>query len=162
MRYPLPLEPARFPWIDRYPESRELELRQLTRELLSSDSDPTLELLKTKVKSYAHGELSHAEHILPALYELMESDESIRETPLPAAARPYQKATCGYWEGIKRALAMSLTSGTFLDSQFYAVESQSSTGLPKIRPIYFCSAVGFGSKLVIPTRSSGSIAFQRR
>jgi len=150
VRYPLLLRPVRFPRIYRYPELRELELRQLARALLSSDSDPTLEFLKTKVKSYAHGELPHAEHILPALYELMESDESVRETPLPAVASSYLEATCEDWEGIKRALTMSLTSGTFLDCQFYAVESRSSTGLPKIRPIYFCSRVGgcFGSKLV--------------
>ena len=129
---------------------RELELRQLARVLISSDSGPTLELLKAKIKSYAHGELPHAENIIPALYELMESDESIKETPLPTAASQDQQATGGDWEGLKRTLTESLTSGTFLDSQFYAVESRSSTGLPKIRPIYFCSTVGdsFASKLV--------------
>jgi hypothetical protein len=134
--------------INRYPELRELELRQLARVLLSSDSGPTLELLRTKVKSYAHGELWHAEDILPALYEFMESDESIKETSLPVP--PNQQATGGDWEGLKKALTSSLTSGTFLDSQFYAVDSRSSTSLPKIRPIYFCSAVGgnFVSKLV--------------
>jgi len=108
-------------------------------------------LLKAKVKSYGHGELSHAEHVLPALYELMESDESVEETPLPAAApRNNQQATGGDWEGLKRALTSSLTSGTFLDSQFYAVESRSSTGLPKILPVYFCSTVAgsFTSMLV--------------
>jgi hypothetical protein len=138
------------PTINRYPELRELELRQLARVLLSSDSGPTLELLRTKVKSYAHGELPHAEDILPALYELMEGDESIEETPLPAAAPPNQRVTGGDWEGLKRALTSSLTSGTFLDSQFYAVESRSSTGPPKIRPVYFCGEVGdsFASKLV--------------
>jgi len=136
---------------------RELELRQLARVLLSSDSGPTLGLLKTKIKSYGHGESPHAEDILPTLYELMESDESVKETPLPAAAPPNEEATGGDWEGLKRALTSSLTSGTFLDSQFYAVESRSSTGLPKIRPVYFCSTVAgsFASKLVAresPTR----------
>ena len=118
--------------------------------LLSSDSGPTLGLLKAKVKSYAHGELLHAEDILPALYELMESDESVKEISLPAAALPNQQVMGGDWEGLKKALISSLTSGTFLDSQFYAVESRSSTGLPKIRPIYFCSTVdgSFASKLV--------------
>ena len=118
--------------------------------LLSSNPGPALELLKTKVKGYAHGELPHAEHVLPALYELMESDESVEET-LPTAAAPLnQETTDGDWEGLKKALTSSLTSGTFLDSQFYAVESRSSTGLPKIRPVYFCSTVGgsFVSKLV--------------
>ena len=150
VRYPPLLRPVRFPRIDRYPELRELELRQLARVLLSSDSGPTLDLLKTKVKSYTHGGLPHAEDILPALYELMESDESVKETPLPAVAPPNQQAAGGDWEGLKKALTSSLTSGTFLDSQLYAVESRSSIGLPKIRPIYFCSKVGgsFMSELV--------------
>ena len=118
--------------------------------LLSSDSGPTLESLKAKINSYAHGELAHAEHIFPALYELMESDESVKETPLPAAAPPNHQATGGDWEGLKKALTSSLISGTFLDSQFYAAESRFSTGLQKIRPVYFCSTVGgsFTSKLV--------------
>ena len=139
-----------FPRIDRYPELRELELRQLARALLSSDSGPTLGLLKANIKSYAHGKLPHAEHILPALYELMESDESVKETPFFINASPTQQATGRDWDGLKKALTSSLTSGTFLDSQFYAVESRSSTSLPKIRPIYFCSTVGgsFTSKLV--------------
>jgi len=128
---------------------RQLELRQLARVLLSSDSGPTLGFLKTKIKSYGHGELPHTEDILPALYELMESDESVKDTPPATAAPPNQKATGIDWEGLKKALTSSLTSGTFLDSQFYAVESRSSAGLPKIRPIYFCSRVGgsFASKL---------------
>jgi len=121
---------------------RQLELRQLARMLLSSDPDPTLGLLKTKIKSYGHGEFPHAEDILPDLYELMENDESVKETPFPEAVQPSQQVTDGDWEGLKKALARSLTSGTFLDSQFYAVESRSSTGLPKIRPVYFCSTVG--------------------
>ena len=140
----LSLGPIRFPWIDRYPELRELELRKLARVLLSSDSGPELGLLKAKIKAYAHGELPHAENILPALYDLMESDESVKELPVPMAILPDKQATGGDWEGLKRALTSSLTSGTFLDSQFYAVESRPSTGLPKIRPVYFCSKVGKG------------------
>ena len=150
MRYPLSLRPIRLPQIDRYPELRELELRQLARVLLSSDPGPTLEFLKMKIKGCAHGELPYAENIIPALYELMENDESVKETPVPVATSPDQHATDGDWEGLKRALTSSLMSGTFLDSQFYAVGSRSSTGLPKIRPVYFCSAVGgsFASKLL--------------
>ena len=125
--------------------------------LLSSKSGPTLGLLRAKVRSYAHGEFPHAEHVLPALYELMESDESVEKTPLPVAAPLNNEATGGDWEGLKRALTSSLTSGTFLDSQFYTAVSKSSTGLPKVRPIYFCSTVAgsFVSKLVArksPTR----------
>ena len=123
---------------------RELELRKLAQVLLSSDPDPTLGLLKAKVESYAHGELPHAEHVLSALYELMESDESVEETPVPAATPFNEEVTGGDWEELTRALTSSLTSGTFIDSQFYAVESRSSTGLPKVRPIYFCSMVGGG------------------
>jgi hypothetical protein len=103
-----------------------------------------------KVQSYTYGELPHAEDILPALYELMESDGSLKETPLSVAASPNEQAIWGGWEGLKKALTRSLTSGTFLDSQFYAVESRSPTGLLKILPIYFCSEVGgsFAPKLV--------------
>ena len=99
MRHPLSLEPIRFPWINRYPELRELELKQLARVLLSSDSGPTLGLLKAKIESYGHGELPHAEEILPALYELMESDGSVKETPPTAAAPPNQEATGKDWGG---------------------------------------------------------------
>ena len=118
--------------------------------LLSSDSNYTLGLLQAKIRSYGHGELPHAEDILPALYEIMENDESVKETPFPAPAPSSQQTTGGDWEGLKKALVSSLTSGTFLDSQFYAVESRSSADLPKIRPIYFCSKVddSFASKLV--------------
>ena len=147
---PPSLGPFKFLRIDRYPELRELELRQLTRVLLSSDSGHTLGVLKRKIKNYTEGQLPHAEHVLPTLYELIESDESVEETPLPAAACSDRPVTGRDWDGLKRALASSLTSGTFLDSQFYAVESRSSTGSPRIRPIYFCSSVGgsFTSNLV--------------
>jgi len=141
---PFSLGPIRFSQTDRYPELRELELRQLARVLLSSESAPTLGLLRMKIKDYAHGEFPHADNIFPDLYELMESDESVKEKWVPAAASPDKQATDGNWEGLKRALIDSLTSGTFLDSQFYAVESRSSTGFPKIRPVYFCSTVGGG------------------
>jgi len=109
-----------------------------------------LGLLKEKIKSYAHGQLPHAEHIFPALYKIMESDESVKETPLPPAASSNPWVTSGDRDGLKKAFTGSLTSGTFLDSQFYAVESRLSTGSLKIRPIYFCSTVGgsFASKLV--------------
>jgi len=144
VRYLLSLRSIRFPQIDRYPELRELELGQLARVLLSSEPGPTLGLLKMKIKDYAHGELPHAENILPALYDLMESDQSVKDMSPPAAPPPDQQTTDGDWEGLKRALTSSLTSGTFLNSQFYAVESRPSIGLPKIRPVYFCSTVGGG------------------
>ena len=157
---PLSLGPFSFLPIGRYPELRELELRQLARVLLSSDSGPALGVLNAKIGSYASGELPHAGHVLPALYELMESDESVEETPLPASASTKKPFPSRDWDGLKRALTNSLTSGTFLDSQFYAVESRSPTGSPKVRPVYFCSTVGgdFVSKLtaVSPSLERGS------
>jgi len=146
---PLPLGSFKFLPVDRYPELRELELRQLARVVLSSDSGPTLGVLKTKIRSYASGGLPHAEHVLPALYELMERDKSVEETPLPAVASSNRRVTGGDWDGLKRALMGSLTSGTFLDSQFYAVEAKSPTGWLKFQPVYFCSTVGgsFASNL---------------
>ena len=109
-----------------------------------------LEVLNAKIKSYTCGELPHAEHVLPALYEFMERDKSVEEMPFPAAASSNRRITGGNWDGLKKALTSSLTSGTFLDSQFYAVESRSSIGPPKIRPVYFSSKVGgsFASKLL--------------
>lgn len=134
----------------RYSELRELEIRQLARALLPAASASTLRSLKETIESYTCGKLPHAKHVISALYELMESDESVEEVPLPTAAISNHEATSSDWAGLKKALTSSLTSGTFLDSQFYAVESRSSTGPPKIRPIYFCSMVGgnFVSKLM--------------
>ena len=99
---------------------------------------------------YTLGQLPHGKHIFSVLYELIEGDASVEETPLPLAAPHNQDVVDGDWTGLKKALTSSLTSGTFLDSQFYAVESRSSTGPPKIRPVYFCSTVGgsFISKLM--------------
>ena len=147
VRYLLSLGLVKFPQIDRYPELRELELRQLARVLLSSDPGPTLGFLKAMIRGYAQGELPHAENILPALYDLMESDESVKDTSPPAAPSLNQQTIDGDSEGLKRALTSSLTSGMFLDTQFYATEPRPSTGLPKIRPVYFCSAVGGVSRL---------------
>lgn len=136
----------------RYPELIELELRVLARTLLSSNPDHALELLKEKIESYAHGGLPHAKHVVSRLYEFMESDDNpVEEPPLPAVAPPHQQEVNGDWAGLKNALTNSLTSGVFLDTQLYAVESRTSTSLTKIHPIYFCSDVGgvsFVSKLM--------------
>ena len=132
VRCPLSFRSFEFLLTDRYPELRELELRQLARVLLSSDSDPTLGTLKAKTKDYANGKLPHAEPVLPALYDLMENDGSVKEAPFPKAASPNQQVTGGDWDGLKKALTDSLVNDTFLDSQSYAAESRSYTGLPKI------------------------------
>ena len=119
-----------------------------------------MELLKEKIKDYTHGRLPHAKHVISALYGLMENDESVTETPIPAAAASDQQAIGGDWVGLRKALTSSLISGTFLDSQFYAVESRPSTALPKIRPMYFCSIVGgdFTSKLIACEFSTGVVS----
>ena len=139
-----------FSLVDRYPEIRNLELRQLARVLLSPDSAPTSQLLKKNIRRYTQGEFPHAKHVISTLYNLMENDESVEETPLPEVAAPIHDTVSEDWAGLKKALTSSLTSGTFLDSQFYAVASRSSSSLPKIRAIYFCSAAGdsFPSKLL--------------
>ena len=139
-----------FSIVGRYPELRELEIRELARTLLSSHSGPTLESLKKEINCYTHGQLPHGKPIITVLYELMEGDSSVEETLLPAVVPLNQDAVDGDWSGLKKALTSSLTSGTFIDSQFYAVQSRLSTGPSKIRPVYFCSAVGGGfiSKLI--------------
>ena len=129
--------------VSRYPELRDLEVRQFARALLSVDSATTMQSLQKGIESYTHGRLPHATHVISTIYELMESDDSVEvdEIPLPAATSSDQQTLSRDWTGLKKALISSLTSGTFLDSQFYAVESKSSSGLPKLRPIYFCSMV---------------------
>ncbi|KAF9793428.1 hypothetical protein BJ322DRAFT_1103822 [Thelephora terrestris] len=140
-----------------YPKLRELELRQLARVLLSSEPGTTLASFKEKVKCYTHGKLPYGGHVISTLYELMESDESVKETPLAVAAS-VERVPGEEWAGLRRALISSLSSGTFLDSQFYAVESRSTTSSPKLRPIYFCSRVdkNLMSRLVTCSSKLGS------
>jgi hypothetical protein len=130
-----------FSLVDRYPELRELEIRELARKLLSDGPGPILLSLERKIEWYTCGELPYAKRVISALYELMENDDPVEEISLPVTATSNQRACSGDWVGLKMALTNSLTSGTFLDSQFYAVESRVPTGLPKIRPIYFSSVV---------------------
>ena len=141
---------AKFSRHCRYPELRGLQLKQLARTLLSTDSSPALPALKDKIKAYTRGQLPHAKDILPALYQLMERGEALKETPIQPPAPSEQNIADGDWERLKDALAWSLTSGSFLDSQFYALDSKPQVGAPTIRPMYFCSMVGgtFLPKLV--------------
>lgn len=106
--------------------------------------------LRDRIKAYSCGQLPHAKDVLPALYELMETDEAFKETPALPPAPSNQGTTSRDWERLKDALAWSLTSGTFLDSQFYALDSKSGFGVPRIRPIYFCSIFNgtFSAKLL--------------
>lgn len=134
----------------RYPELRELELEQLAHTLLSTDSGPVLDALKDKIKVYTRGKLPHAKEILTALYGLMERNEPFKKTPvLPFSF--FKSRTAGRdWKRLKDALTWSLTSGSFLDSQFYALDSRPPADPSKFRPIYFCSMASgiFSSKLV--------------
>ena len=75
----------------------------------------------------------------------METDEAFKETTLlaqPPAPSKRVTAGGGWGRGLKDALTWSLTSGSFLDSQFYALDSKPRAGVPMIRPIYLCSMVG--------------------
>ena len=114
------------------------------------DSSPGLHALKDKAKACTRGQLPHAIDIIPALYELMERDEALKETPTKSPAPSKQNVAGGGWRRLKDALIWSLTSGSFLDSQFYALDSKPQASMPTIRPIYFCSMAGgtFLPKLV--------------
>ena len=129
----------------------ELELKHLARILLSTDSSSVLSALKEKIKAYTRGQLLHAKDILPALYELMKKETPFKETFAQPLAPSKLDTAVGDWERLKDALAWSLTSGSFLDSQFYVLDSKPLRGAPTIRPIYFCSTAGasaFSSKLL--------------
>lgn len=116
---------------------------------MSADSGPAFDALKDKIKAYTRGQLSHASDVLPALYELMERKEPLKKTQAQPPASSKDGTTGGDWKRLKDALTWSLTSGSFLDSQFYALDSRPSGGTTKIRPIYFCSMAdgSFSSKL---------------
>ena len=133
----------------RYPEIKKLELEELAQALLSADSGPTLDALNGKIKAYTRGQLPHAPDVLPALYELMERKEPLKKAPVQSPESSKDGTTSGDWQRLKDELTRSLTSGSFLDSKFYALDSRPSSGATKIRPIYFCSMVdgGFSSKL---------------
>jgi len=51
-------------------------------------------VLKEKIIAYAGGQLPHAKDTLPALYELMKTDEALKETTAPA----HQATAGGKWE----------------------------------------------------------------
>ena len=122
----------------------------MTRVLLSADSSAVSNVLKEKIKACTLGQLPHAKDILPALYELMKRDKPFKEKFAQPPALS-ELDTVGDWGRLKDALTWSLTSGSFLDSQFYALDSKPPRGTPTIRPLYFCSMAGartFSSKLL--------------
>jgi hypothetical protein len=134
----------------------------LARTLLSKDSNLALHALKDKIKAYTRCQLPRAKDILPALYKFMESDGMFQETPPQLFAAPKHGIPGGGWEALKDALAWSLTSGSFLDSQLFALDSKPRADAPTIRPIYFCSTAGgdFLPKLV--NRGFSTLWLQQR
>ena len=72
----------------------------------------------------------------------MDSDKAFKGEPIQPPAPSKKGAPSRGWRRLKAALTWSLRSGSFLDSQFYALDSKPQTGTPTIRPIYFCSEVG--------------------
>ena len=126
-----------------------MELEQLARTLLSADPNSALNAFKEKIKACALGQLPHAKDVPPALYGLMGGNKPFDPTQPPAPAE--ETAIGRGWEKLKDALTLSLTSGSFLDSQFYALDSKPlASDMPMIRPIYFCSMAGghFSSRLM--------------
>lgn len=113
----------------------------MAQALLSADSGPALDALKGKIKAYTRGELPHAPDVLPALYELMERKEPLKKAPTQSPESSEDGTTSGDWQRLKDELTRSLTSGSFLDSKFYALDFRPPGGATKIRPIYFCSMV---------------------
>ena len=135
----------------RYPELRELELEHLARTLLTTDSDFVLNALAEKITDYTCGQLIHAKEVLPALHELTKKGTPFKETFAQPPTPSKLDAAVGDWGRLKNILTWSLTTGSFLDSQFYARDSNPPRGTPSIRPIYFCSMAGdrtFSSKLL--------------
>jgi hypothetical protein len=110
-----------------------------------------LNALKEKITTYTRGQLIHAKDVLPALHELMKKGKLLKETFAQPSAPSKLDTTVGDWGRLKNILTWSLTTGSFLDSQFYALDSNPPRGTPSIRPIYFCSMAGdrtFSSKLL--------------
>ena len=73
------------------------------------------------------------------LYELMKKETPFKETFAQPLAPSKLDAAFGDWGRLKDALTWSLTSGSFLDSQLYALDSKPLGGALRIRPIYFAA-----------------------
>lgn len=117
-----------------------MQIEHLARNLLSSIEPWKTVALKRKIEAYTSGSLPHAQDVLPILYHRLANPRllSIRTPP------PLQAPSRGDfdWQVLKNELTKSLSSGTFLNMELYALESRSSGGKPKLRPLYFCKAVG--------------------
>ena len=124
-----------------YPEVREVQIEHLARNLLSSAEPWQTAALKRKIEFYTSGALPHAQDLLPALYHRLANPLSMSvRTPHP----PQRPPRDGFdWQVLKTELTKSLSSGTFLDIELYAPAFRLESGSQsKLRPLYFCSAVG--------------------
>ena len=122
-----------------------MQVKHLARSLLSSSEPWKTAALKRKIECYTAGGLPHAQEVLPALYRRFANPQALRPVaPSTRAPRPLQAPPKdGFeWQVLKTELTRSLSSGAFLNMELYAPTSRSSGGRPKLRPLYFCSAVG--------------------
>ena len=128
-----------------FPEIMEAQVEYLARCLLSSGEPWKTAALKRKIESYTSGALPHAQDVLPALYHRLANPRSLRPIG-PSICTPCPLRTPsrdGFdWKVLKTELTKSLSSGAFLNMELFAPVSRSSGGQPKLRPLYFCSAVG--------------------
>ena len=136
--------PAKHPYFS-FPEIREIQVEHLARSLLSSSEPWKTAALKRKIECYTAGGLPHAQEVLPALYRRFANPQFLRPVtpsmPAPHPLQPFPRD--GFdWQVLKNELTKSLSSGAFLNMELYAPTSRSSGGQPKLRPLYFCSAVG--------------------
>lgn len=117
-----------------------MQVEHLARNLLSSIQPWKTAALKRKIEIYTAGTLSHAQDVLPNLYHRL-ANPRLLSMPTP---HPFPVPSRGDfdWQALKNELTKSLSSGTFLNTELYALESRSSGGQPKLRPLYFCRAVG--------------------
>ena len=124
-----------------FPEIREVQIEYLAHNLLSSVEPWRTAALKRKIEFYTSGALPHAKEILPILYHRLANPLSMSmHTPHPPHTLP--RDGCD-WQVLKAELTKSLSSGTFLNMELYAPASRSeSGGQQKLRPLYFCSAIG--------------------
>jgi len=122
-----------------------VRVEHLARSLLSSSEPWKTAALKRKIECYTAGGLPHAQEVLPALYLRFSNPQLLR--PVTPSMRtslrfPAPPGDGFDWQVLKAELTKSLSSGAFLNMELYAPTSRSSGRQPKLRPLYFCSAVG--------------------
>lgn len=118
----------------------EIQVEHLARNLLSSIEPWKTAALKRKIEIYTSGVLPHAQEVLPALYHRL-ANPRLLSMRTPHIFQMPQR--CDFdWQPLRRELTKSLSTGIFLNMELHAPESRSSSGQLKLRPLYFCSAIG--------------------